>query len=70
MSDSVYKVIEVIGTSPTSWEDAAKNAVEAASKNLKETRIAEIKRMDMKIENGKVLLYRVSVNLSFKYVMD
>lgn len=70
MGDSVYKVIEVIGTSPTSWEDAAKNAVEAASKNLKETRIAEINRMDMKIEGGKVLLYRVSVNLSFKYMMD
>ncbi len=70
MADSVYKVIEVIGTSPTSWEDAAKNAVEAASKNLKETRIAEINRMDMKIEGGKVLLYRVSVNLSFKYMMD
>ena len=70
MSESVYKVIEVIGTSPTSWEEAAKTAVEAASKNLKETRIAEINRMDMKIENGKVTLYRVAVKLSFKYMMD
>jgi dodecin len=54
MSGSVYKIIELVGSSSTSWEDAAKNAVETASKTLKDLRIAEITQMDMKIENGKV----------------
>jgi len=67
MSESVYKVIELVGSSPTSWEDAAKNAVETAGKTLKDLRIAEITQMDMKIENGEVTAYRARVKLSFKY---
>ena len=67
MSESTYNIIELVGSSPTSWEDAAKNAVETASKTLRELRIAEITQLDMKIENGKVTAYRVKVNLSFKY---
>ncbi len=67
MSDSVYKVIELVGTSTSSWEEAAKNAVETAGKSLKELRIAEVRDLDMKIENGKVAAYRVKVSLSFKY---
>jgi len=67
MSESVYKIVELVGSSPTSWEDAAKNAVETASKTLKDLRIAEITQMDMKIENGRVTAYRAKVNLSFKY---
>jgi flavin-binding protein dodecin len=67
MSGSVYKIVELVGSSSTSWEDAAKNAVETASKSLKDLRIAEITQMDMKIEVGKVTAYRAKVNLSFKY---
>ena len=67
MSESVYKIIELVGSSSTSWEEAAKNAVENAGKALKDLRIAEITQMDMKIENGKVTAYRAKVNLSFKY---
>jgi flavin-binding protein dodecin len=68
MSDAgVYRVTEIIGTSATSWEDAAKNAVEAASKSLRDLRIAEISKLDMKIEGGKVVAYRARVSLSFKY---
>jgi flavin-binding protein dodecin len=67
MSGSVYKIVEMVGSSSTSWEDAAKNAVETTSKSLKDLRIAEITQMDMKIENGKVTAYRAKVNLSFKY---
>ncbi len=67
MSDSVYKVIELVGTSAKSWEEAAKNAVETASKSLKDLRVAEVREMDMKVENGKVVAYRARVNLSFKY---
>ena len=67
MTDSVYKIIEVVGTSKTSWEDAARNAVETAGKTLKDLRDAEIVRLDMAIENGKVASYRARVNLSFKY---
>jgi flavin-binding protein dodecin len=67
MSTSVYKVIELVGSSPTSWEDAAKSAVETAGKTLKELRIAEVTQLDVKIENGKVTAYRAKVNLSFKY---
>ena len=65
--DSVYKIIELVGTSPVSWEDAAKNAVETASKTLKDLRIAEINKLDMKIEDGKVVAYRARVYISFKY---
>jgi hypothetical protein len=67
MADSVYKVIELVGSSPTSWEDAAKNAVETAGKSLRNLRIAEISKLDMKVEDGKVAAYRARVNLSFKY---
>ncbi len=67
MSGSVYKIVELVGSSSTSWEDAAKNAVETAAESLKDLRIAEITQMDMKIENGKVTAYRAKVNLSFKY---
>ena len=67
MSESVYKVIELVGSSPTSWEDAAKNAVETAGKTLRDLRIAEITQLDMKVENGKVTAYRTKVKLSFKY---
>lgn len=67
MPDSVYKIIELVGTSETSWEDAAKNAVETAGKSLKNIRVAEVTQTDMKIENGKVVGYRARVNVSFKY---
>jgi flavin-binding protein dodecin len=70
MPESVYKIIELVGTSPKSWEDAAKNAVEKAGKSLRELRIAEVSMMDMKIENGKVAAYRVRVKVSFKYLGD
>ena len=70
MSNSVYKVIELVGTSPTSWEEAAKNAVETASKSLKDLRVAEISKLDMKVEEGRVTAYRARVNLSFKYVSE
>ena len=67
MADSVYKVIELVGTSSTSWEEAAKNAVETAGKQLKNLRIAEINKLDMTVEGGKVVGYRARVGLSFKY---
>lgn len=65
--ESTYKVIELIGTSPNSWEEAAKNAVETAGKSLKDLRIAEVVEFDMKVEDGKVLAYRAKVKVSFKY---
>ncbi len=67
MGESVYKIIELVGTSEVSWEEAAKNAVETASKTLKNLRIAEISSLDMKTENSKVVAYRARVKLSFKY---
>ena len=67
MTTSVYKVIELVGTSPESWEAAAKNAVETAGKTLKNLRIAEISKLDMKIEEGKFVAFRARVSLSFKY---
>ncbi len=67
MPESVYKVIELVGTSPNSWEEAAKNAVETAGRKLKNLRIAEIGKLDMKIEDGKVAAYRARVSVSFKY---
>ncbi|MGD8256433.1 MAG: dodecin family protein [Desulfobacterales bacterium] len=67
MADSVYKVIELVGGSENSWEDAARNAVETAAKTLRDLRIAEVAKLDMKVENGKVTQYRARVNLSFKY---
>ena len=67
MADSVYKVIELVGTSEKSWEEAARSAVEAAGASLKNLRIAEISKLDMKVEDNKVVAYRARVNLSFKY---
>lgn len=67
MSNSVYKIIELVGTSDTSWEDAAKAAVETAGKTLRNLRIAEVVKLDMTIENGKVKAYRARINVSFKY---
>jgi dodecin len=67
MSESIYKVIELVGSSPTSWEEAAKRAVEEAGKTLKNLRIAEINKLDMRMEEGKVVSYRARVNISFKY---
>jgi flavin-binding protein dodecin len=64
---SVYKIIEIVGTSENSWEEAAKNAVETASKSLKDLRVAEVTKCDLKIEDGKVKAYRARVSVSFKY---
>ena len=63
----VYRVTEIIGTSTTSWEDAAKNAVKTAAMTLRDLRVAEVSKLDMKVENGKVTAYRARVSLSFKY---
>lgn len=65
--DSTYKVIELIGTSPNSWEEAAKNALETARKTLKDLRIAEAVDFDMRVEDGKVTAFRTKVKVSFKY---
>ncbi len=70
MSESVYKIIELVGASPNSWEEAAKNAVETAGKSLRNLRVAEISKLDMKVEDGKVSAYRARVQLSFKYGGD
>lgn len=67
MEDSVYTIIELVGTSRKSWEDAAMNAINTASKSLRDLRVAEIVKFDLKIENGKVAAFRVRVNVSFKY---
>ena len=66
MAESVYKIIDLVGTSDNSWEEAAKNAVDTAGKSLRELRIAEIEKLDMKVEDGKVVAYRARVKLSFK----
>ncbi len=68
MAGSTYKIIELVGTSETSWEEAARSAVETAGASLRDLRIAEITKLDMTIENGKVRAYRARVNISFKYV--
>lgn len=65
--EPIYKVIEVIGTSTKSWEDAATNAVETAAKSLRDLRIAEVVKMDMKVDGGKVVAFRTRVLVSFKY---
>jgi len=67
MSNSVYRVTEVIGVSPESWEAAARNAVETAAKSVRDLRVAEAARFDVTIENGKVSAYRVRLGISFKY---
>ncbi len=64
---SIYKVIEIVGTSENSWEEAAKSAVEKASQSLEDLRVAEVVSEDLKIENGKVVAYRTKVSVSFKF---
>ena len=64
---SVYKVIELVGTSEISWEDAAKQAIEMARKSLRDLRIAEISKLDVRLQDGKIIEYRARVNVSFKY---
>jgi len=64
---SVYSIIEIVGTSPKSWEDAAKNALATASKTLEDLRIAEVVKQDVTVENGKITTFRVRLNISFKY---
>ncbi len=65
--ESIYRITEIVGTSKVSWEDAAKNAVKTAAKTLRDLRVAEIMKLDMVIEKGKVTRYRARVSLSFKY---
>ncbi len=67
MAESVYKVVEIIGTSPTSWEKAAEAAIKTASKSIKDLRIAEVVELDLQIEDGKVVNYRTKLSISFKY---
>lgn len=67
MSDSVYKVIELVGTSPDSWEAAAKSAVDRAAQSLRDLRVAEVSELDMVLQEGKVQAYRAKVKVSFKY---
>ena len=70
MSGSTYKIIELVGTSDKSWEEAAKTAVETAASSLKDLRIAEITKLDMSIEDGKIKNYRARVSVSFKYTKE
>ncbi|MFA7270249.1 MAG: dodecin family protein [Sterolibacterium sp.] len=65
--DGIYKIVEIVGTSKMSWEDAAKKAVETAGNTLRDLRVAEIVKLDMKVVDGKVVAYRARVSLSFKY---
>ena len=65
--EGVYRITEIVGTSKTSWEDAAKNAVETAARSLRDLRVAEISQLDCKLDKGKVVAYRARVKLSFKY---
>jgi flavin-binding protein dodecin len=70
MSDSVYRVTEIVGTSSKSWEDAAKTAIETASRTLRDLRVAEVSTLDITIDDGKVQKYRARVKVSFKYEGD
>ena len=70
MTESVYKIIELVGTSPDSWEKAAKAAVDTASKSLRDLRVAEVDKLDLQIEEGKVIAYRARVRVSFKFERD
>jgi flavin-binding protein dodecin len=70
MSESVYKVINLVGTSTSSWEAAAQAAINAAGQSLRDLRIAEVDKLDMKVEEGKVVAYRARVKLSFKYQVE
>jgi flavin-binding protein dodecin len=65
--NAVYRVTDVIGTSPNSWEEAARNAVKTASKSLRDLRIAEVTKLDVKVEDGKITQFRTRLSLSFKY---
>ena len=70
MTESVYKVIELVGSSETSWEDAVKKAVESASKSIRDLRVCEVVKLDTKIEDNMIVAYRARVQLSFKYEME
>lgn len=70
MSDSIYKIIELVGTSEVSWEDAVKTCIDKAAQTLKELRVAEVTRMDVKIRDNQIVKYRVRVKLSFKYMKE
>ncbi|HET6412109.1 MAG TPA: dodecin family protein [Anaeromyxobacter sp.] len=67
MPNSVYKIVEVVGSSPDSWEKAAQVAVETAGQTLRDLRVAEVEKLDIHLENGRIAAYRVKVKLSFKY---
>jgi dodecin len=67
MSEAVYKIVEVVGVSETSWEEAGRNAVATAAGSLRDLRVAEVMKLDMKVEDGKVAAFRTRVSLSFKY---
>ncbi len=67
MTESVYKLIDLVGSSPNSWEEAAKNAIGRAEQSIRDIRIAEVQKFDVKIQEGKPLQYRTSIRLSFKY---
>jgi flavin-binding protein dodecin len=66
-AEAVYKIVEVVGVSQTSWEEAGRNAVETAAGSLRDLRVAEVTQMDMRVEDGKVVAFRTRVSLSFKY---
>jgi dodecin len=70
MADSIYRVTEVIGTSPESWEDATRHAVETAARTVRDLRVGEVVKLDVMIEDGRVTQYRSRVNISFKYEQD
>lgn len=70
MSESVYKIIEMVGSSPVSWEDAAQNAIKSAGLSLRDLRIAEVDKLDIVINDGKAAVYRARVRLSFKILSD
>ena len=70
MSESVYKIIEMVGSSPVSWEEAAQNAVKSAGLSLRDLRIAEVVKLDMLVEDGKGVIFRARVHLSFKILSD
>jgi len=70
MPDSTYKIVEIVGTSPNSWEEAAKAAVDAAGKSIKDLRVAEVVKLDMTVEGGNIINFRTRVNLSFKYHVE
>ena len=67
MDGSIYKIVELVGTSPKSWEEAVQSVVNAASKTVRDLRIAEVRELDVRLENGKIAEYRAKVRLSFKY---